>query len=59
MLNKTDTTTTRAARLPLLALCLAALLALAGCGGGCDEDEPDLQRRNPSVDCAARPELCK
>jgi hypothetical protein len=54
MRNKTD-------RLPIGALLLAALLALAlaGCGGGCDEDESELQRRNPTVNCALHPQLCK
>ncbi len=45
---------------PLLLATLLATLLLAGCGGGCDEeDQADLQRRNPSVDCKAQPELCQ
>ncbi len=58
MLNKTESRQP-AARLPFLALCLAALLALAGCGGGCDDDEAEVQRRNPTVNCAEQPGLCK
>jgi hypothetical protein len=39
----------------LLALLLALLLA--ACGGGGDEEEGETP--TPSLDCQARPELCR
>lgn len=40
----------------LLLILIAGVAALAGCGGGGD-DEPAVP--TPSVDCKAHPELCK
>lgn len=37
-------------------LLLAAMLGLAGCGGGSDDDEPT--ETYPRVDCQARPQAC-
>ena len=42
----------------LAALLLAALVTtLAACGGGGDEEEGETP--TPSLDCQARPELCR
>ncbi len=44
----------------LAALLAAALLVLAGCGGGGDNlDEPEQPGQHRPADCQARPEGCK